>query len=169
MTAACRVGSKTAYWRRPWRLGGVHRDVGVAEQVVDALRGTGAHDDADADADHRFLAAHREARAEDLHQSAGDRQCALESRLVVDQDRELVAAQPGSHVSLAEAATDAIADHDQQLVAGGVAEGVVDRLEVVEVEEEDHRPDAVRPRHADPRDAVSANETRFGSPVSGSW
>ena len=38
---------------------------------------------------------------------------------------------------------EALGDLDEDLVAGGVAEGVVDRLEVVEVEEDDREPAAV--------------------------
>ena len=51
-----------------------------------------------------------------------------------EQDRELVAAEPGEHVGLAQAAAQQLRDAHDQLVAGRVAERVVDRLEVVEVE-----------------------------------
>ena len=51
-------------------------------------------------------------------------------------DRELVAAEPGDHVVLPNARREALRDHREQLVAGGVAQAVVDRLEVVEVDEE---------------------------------
>ena len=50
---------------------------------------------------------------------------------------ELVAAEPGDQVLLADGAAQALGDLDQQPVAGLVAEAVVDDLEVVEVEEED--------------------------------
>ena len=57
--------------------------------------------------------------------------------LVLGQDRELVAAEPGDQVVVADEAADPLGDRDEQRVAGGVAEGVVDDLEVVEVDEQD--------------------------------
>ena len=50
--------------------------------------------------------------------------------------RELVAAEPGGGVALADGGADPLGDGDQQLVADAVAEAVVDVLEVVEVEEQ---------------------------------
>ena len=51
-------------------------------------------------------------------------------------DRELVAAQPRHRVRLARATAQPIGDQPQQLVADGVAERVVDALELVEIETE---------------------------------
>ena len=56
---------------------------------------------------------------------------------VLDERGELVAAEPGRGVVGAQGAGDAFGDRDEQLVADGVAQGVVDDLEVVEVDEED--------------------------------
>ena len=53
------------------------------------------------------------------------------------QDRELVAAQARRHVAIAHAAPDALRHREQQGIAGGVAEGVVDLLEAVEIEVKD--------------------------------
>ncbi len=57
---------------------------------------------------------------------------------VGEEQRELVAAEAGHHVGVAHRAAQDAADGDQQLVAGVVAEAVVDLLEVVEVEQQ-HR------------------------------
>ena len=65
---------------------------------------------------------------------------------VLDQDRELVAAEARRGVAGAHAAQQPLADRDEQLVAGGVAEAVVDRLELVEVAEQDRRRCAPRAR-----------------------
>ena len=54
----------------------------------------------------------------------------------VEQDGELVAAEPRRQVAGAQAGAQAAGEGDQQLVADLVAEAVVDALEVVEVEEE---------------------------------
>ena len=56
---------------------------------------------------------------------------------VFEQDRELVAAQPRGRVGRRRS-EEPFGDVAEELVAGGVAEAVVDRLEVVQVEEE-HR------------------------------
>ena len=58
----------------------------------------------------------------------------------------------------------------EHLVAGGVAEAVVDRLEVVEVDEDDRRARAAsrRARAAACR-TRSANSARLARPVTGSW
>ena len=62
------------------------------------------------------------------------------------------------------------ADLEQQLVAGGVAEAVVDGLEVVEVDEEDGDPRARRARRARARAATrSLNSARLARSVTGSW
>ena len=52
------------------------------------------------------------------------------------QDRELVAAEAGDDVGRAQPLAQHARDARQQAVAGGVAEGVVDGLEAVEVEHE---------------------------------
>ena len=53
--------------------------------------------------------------------------------------RELVAAEAGDEVAVAHGVGDPLGDRDEECVAGGVAERVVDDLEVVEVDEEDGR------------------------------
>jgi len=56
---------------------------------------------------------------------------------LLHENGELVAAEAGRGVSRAQAVRQTLADHHEQRVAGGVAEAVVDRLEVVEVEQDD--------------------------------
>ena len=62
--------------------------------------------------------------------------CAVALVGVLEQHRELVAAQPRGQVGRPDAAADPLGGGDQDGVAGGVAGVVVDALEVVEVEEE---------------------------------
>ena len=91
-------------------------------------------------------------------------------RRVVDEQRELVAAEPRGGVGRAHRRRQPPGHRRQQLVAGAVAHRVVHDLEVVQVDEE----------HADgplgragawssASAARSANSTRFGRPVSASW
>ena len=56
---------------------------------------------------------------------------------VLEEHGELVAAEPGRRVARAQAPAQAVGDGAEQLVAGAVAEAVVDELEVVEVDEGD--------------------------------
>ena len=51
------------------------------------------------------------------------------------QDDELVAAEPSQHVLRADLLAQALRELDQQLIAGSVAERVVDVLEMIDVEE----------------------------------
>ena len=55
----------------------------------------------------------------------------------VEQDGELVAAEPGDRVRRADGVQEALRHLAQDRVAGRVAEAVVDGLEVVEVDEHD--------------------------------
>ena len=55
---------------------------------------------------------------------------------MLGQHDELVAAQPDHHVVVANAGAQPIRRGDQHLVAGIVPEGVVDPLEVVEIQEQ---------------------------------
>ena len=64
---------------------------------------------------------------------------------VVEQDRELVAAEPGDGVAGPQGRLQPARDGDQQAVADVVAERVVDELEAVEVQEQ-HGPAGFRPR-----------------------
>ena len=58
---------------------------------------------------------------------------------VADEYRELVAAEPGGEILGADRAGEPVRELREQLVAGAVTPGVVDRLEAVEVEIEDGR------------------------------
>ena len=67
----------------------------------------------------------------------------LVERLARQDHRELVAAQTGEHIGLPQAGAQLVGDPDEQLVAGVVAQGVVDRLEAVEVEDQQRAGGAV--------------------------
>ena len=67
-------------------------------------------------------------------------------------------------------ALEPLRDLDQQLVARGVAEAVVDELEAIDVEEQDgeRRVTGLLVPRASSRSNRSMKSTRFGSPVNGS-
>ena len=70
-----------------------------------------------------------------LEQPLGQRDDAAVGARGLGQDRELVAAEPRDDVVRAAVLLDAARHRDQELVADGVAQAVVDQLEAVEVEE----------------------------------
>ena len=118
------------------RLRPVHRDVGLAEQVVDA-RGVGrvegdagAHADRDrqtGEVDRPVEGREEPRRGGDGIVLAGD---------VGEQHAELVAAEAGGEIGLAQARAEAVCHRSEELVAGGMAESVVDGLEIVDIEEQ---------------------------------
>ena len=134
-------------------LGDVHRGVGVADQLV-GVGGVPRLDDRDAEAgaDDQVVVVELERAAERVEDPLGGLDRRLRVVDVLEQDRELVAAEAGGGVGGADARGDALGHLEQDPVAGGVAEAVVDGLEVVEVDEQHGHPDAVAQR---PRDRVA--------------
>ena len=55
-----------------------------------------------------------------------------------DENRELIAAEPRDRVGSPHTVAEPLTDRDQKLIAGGMAEGIVDVLEVIDVEQK-HR------------------------------
>ena len=114
----------------------VHRDVGVAHEVVGVDAAPAAADamPIDARTQHGWPAiviASDEQRDDPVRDLL-----AVALVGVLEQDRELVAAEPRGEVARPDAAADPLRGGDQHGVAGRVAGVVVDALEVVEVEEE---------------------------------
>ena len=115
----------------------VHREVCAAHQLAGRLR---PRPERDADA-----CLHGDVRPDDRHGAphrgedpSRNRHGALRLVDALDQDRELVAAEPRARVLGPDARADPLGNHDQEIVSSRVAKAVVDGLEVVEVDEE-HR------------------------------
>ena len=90
-----------------------------------------------------------------LLEALGDVGGVLGALDVLEQHGELVAAEPGGGVGRAERREQPLADLAEHLVSDGVAEAVVDRLEVVEVDEHDaHRRALLRAPRQRVRDAI---------------
>jgi hypothetical protein len=133
-------------------LGAVHGDVGVLEQGLQILPVGRIDGDPDARREgqlppvdlHRLLD-----EAQQLGSDVADEGRILE---VIDQHHELVPAQPRDQIGGAHAARQSLANPLQHLVAGVVAEGVVDVLEPVEVDEDDRQMAVVPlgPHHGPP-------------------
>lgn len=113
----------------------VHRGVGVAQDVLRGGVIDGAGRDPQAGPDRELLAVEIDHLGQASLIPASDRQD-VERVDVVQQDRELVTAEPGAGVHRTQLTLDAGADRVQDAVAHLVPEGVVDGLEPVEVEED---------------------------------
>ena len=116
-------------------LGLVHRDVRALQQPHGVAGVRGEQRDADAGVDVDADAADGEGM---LERGAQPQPGGARRRLVagLEDDRELVAAEPGERVVVAQELLQARADLAQHLVAGVVAERVVELLEAVEVDQE---------------------------------
>ena len=115
-------------------LGAVQCEVGIAQQLVGDKAVARADGDADAGADNGLLAVDVIGLADpgdDLLRQRGRFRRVGDRRL---DDDEFVAAHPRDGVGLAHQSAQAFGDDLQQLVARGMTEGVVDRLELIEVE-----------------------------------
>ena len=146
-------------------LRGVHGDVGALDQRLDVMAVLGMARDADRAADLQRGGVDGERLAQAGEQALGDLVGGLGADRVVQEDPELVAAEPRDGVAGAQRRAQPRGDLLQQPVALVVAERVVDLLEVVEVHQ--HHRAGSSPRSAS--STRSRNSTRLGSPVSASW
>ncbi|MNY40391.1 hypothetical protein D3C86_1751310 [compost metagenome] len=122
----------------------VHRRVGVLHQLAEFVAVLRAQGDADTGRDKELAAFEHERfyqAGENLFSDVdrpvqGD--FTIGSRL--QEQGEFVAAHPRHGVVIVDATEQARGHFLEHAVAGGVAQGVVDRLEAIEVEEHQHHP-----------------------------
>ena len=117
-------------------LGAVHRAVGAPHQVVDGQAVVREQRHADARLDVVVAAGEVHGHADRLDDALGDHRHGVRVGHVAQDHRELVACQPRHGVAFLHAGAQPLRHDHQQLVAGGVADAVVDLLEVVEVDVE---------------------------------
>ena len=123
------------------RLGRVHRDVGAGHDVVGIPDAVVDHRDADARGD-GDVAPDVERLRDPTEDPLGHLDRAVHVADLVEEDGELVAGQPARGVARPDGVGQPARDLDEEPIARAVTQRVVDRLEVVEVEEQDrrHRP-----------------------------
>ena len=117
-------------------LGRVHRDVGVAQQLLGVGAVPRGQHDADAGLDVEDDAVDVEGLVQGLAEPLGDGLRLADAVHERQQDGELVAAEARDGVAVAQDRLQPRGDLAEQLVAVGVAEGVVDLLEAVQVDEQ---------------------------------
>ena len=128
----------------PGRLGLVERQIGIGDQLVDVLAVVGRDRDAGAGGDVQDMVLDRERLGEPLEHRLDD--LAHDQRIAASgKDRdELVAAETAHLAAVAGDLHQPLSDLDQELVAGRMAERIVDVLEAVEIEQGDRRWRAAR-------------------------
>ena len=142
-----KVGVEQAMLAAADRLGAIHGDVRGAHQRFDAGAVIGRDGDADRRADVDAVRAQLERLGDGEHDPARDALDLVDRIDFREEHRELVAGEareqrPGPGAAGEFGVDDdakAVGDHDQQLVAAGMAEAVVDHLEAVEVDEQHRR------------------------------
>ena len=119
-------------------LRAVHGGVGVTQELglEGALRGRAG--DADRRGREHLVAAQRDRRAQHRERPLGDGAGLVGRREALAHEHELVTAEAGDSVAGPDDGGEAPGDADQELVAEGVPEAVVDELEAIEAEAE-HR------------------------------
>ncbi len=143
-------------------FGAGESNAGMAEhggRGVAISRGQG---DTDAGGDQHFLVCHLQRAPQGFDQAVHEGHDVAEIGDVDEGDGELVAAEPGDQVALAERRLNAGADVAQHLVAAGVIGGVVDLLELVDVEAEDGDMAAIAMHAIDGRGQALAERLAIG-------
>ena len=128
----------------PVLLGLVLGQVCLTEQVLRAVQGGGVDGHADTGGDLHIPPRNGEGILECLMDPGGRLERLGGLLEPLQQHRELVPAQAGQHVAIAQDPADPVSHLDQEFVARLVTERVVDHLEPVEVEE-DHTDNATVP------------------------
>lgn len=118
-------------------LGGEHGAVGLAEKLSAFFAVIGEEADADAGGHANLVAFDFEGLFEDFKGALGGAVGIGAGEDVVEDEGELVAAEAGEGVGLAEAGLEAAGDLAEEDVACAVTEAVVDELETVEVDVEE--------------------------------
>ena len=167
------VGVEHLVPRLAARLGVIHRRVGVAHDLF----GVGVVGQAERDADARrrehLAPADRKRRAERVLDPERDRVGLRGLDQAVEENRELVAAQPGQRVTGAQARLEPPRHGNQQIVAHQVTQAVVHELEAIEIEIERREPPAAMlleileplPEPLDEHRAVAQPRQRIAEPA----
>jgi hypothetical protein len=118
-------------------LGPVHREIGVLQERPHGLAVGRKKRDADRGRDVHLLLVDDEGLGEGVAQAPGELGRIVDPAKRRLEDDELVGAEPGDAVGLAQAPGETAGHGAQQAVAEAVAEGLVDALEAVEIDDQD--------------------------------
>ena len=139
MDAAAHAAVERHVTRLAERLGPVEGNVRVLQQVAGGLAVAGRDADARRDGERPVLGPDLERRLQLCEDPRRHEAAPRREPVVLEQDHELVAAQASDGVALPHRVLQPVAHGLEELVADGVAEGVVHILEVVEIDDEHGR------------------------------
>ncbi len=127
-------------------LRAVHRDVGIAQEILGLAIARRGDCDADARRGEHFLVGEADRRVQHVDQALRGKRRVFVVLDVGEQHRELIAAEARDDIARLQAIGDAAADFLEQFIAEQMADRVVDDLEAVEIEEQ-HRKQTTRIAH----------------------
>ena len=119
------------------RLGPIEREVGIGDQLVDVAGICRRDRDAGAAADMQHVIADAEWLRQPLEHRVDEAADGDRIAAIGHDHHELVAAEAADLAAVARHLDQALADLDQELIAGRMAERIVDVLETVEIEHGD--------------------------------
>ncbi len=126
------------------RLGVVHRGVGVLHQLAEVVAILRTQRDANAGGDEEFATGQRERHFQALQDAFGGVDGSLQGVVTIgtgrQQEGELVTAHARHRIVLVDAGGQARGDILEHAIARGMAQRIVDRLEAIEVEKQQHHP-----------------------------
>ena len=122
-------------------LGVIHRELGVLEHFLAALRFAVAERQSDRGGEEYFAVAERDRRAQRLADGLGQRGDARQLAFRQQDQAELIARQARQRVLRLDQPAEAARQREQDRVADRHADGIVDLLEAVEIDHHDGRPD----------------------------
>ena len=117
-------------------LSAEHGDFGFGQQFLRHFMAVFADGDTDRGGGEHFLTADFDGLRQELRQGLGKGQCVLTVRARCEQDREFVAVDAGDRVFKRDERFQSARDGDEQGIAAGMAEVVVDDFETVNVNEQ---------------------------------
>ena len=128
----------------------IHRRIGIADQVDHIFSVIGTDRDSGAGGQVNLLLVYIKGSADFIEQRAGETPQGLAviaiQRQIVDEHGELVARQAADHRVLAQIPRKPLAQDLERAIAGGMAEGVVDLLEPIQVQVQQCERALVAPR-----------------------
>ncbi|MCK7491617.1 MAG: hypothetical protein MZW92_07930 [Comamonadaceae bacterium] len=130
-------GAKKRNAARLVLFGAVHSRVGVGQERVDLHAVLREDGDADARREQEFAPVRRKGFAETAHQLVGHERRLAGIVEIGDRGHELVTAEPACYVLLPQRLLDPASNLGEHRVAGVMAHRVVDRLEMIQIDEQD--------------------------------
>jgi hypothetical protein len=151
----------------PGGLGAIQSEVGIAEQLLGAGAIARIDRQPDADLDVDLPGTDRERRVERAQRALRQLLRAVLDFGAADHDRELIAAQAGHKAGPRERGAQMAGDGAEHLIAAGMAERIVDLLELVDVDHQQRHLALLRGGGGEPGGQILVQRIAIGEPGQG--